>query len=107
MFGDPPSQRQAEDLAFSVARFFSKNGTLANYYMVCSLSQVLFLPSVLFVLFFFFSQKCIIILIYVSLISTMVEQISVEHLPRLLQLDTTMKLLLMNMVRLVKSLQEN
>ncbi|XP_015868171.2 beta-galactosidase 13 [Ziziphus jujuba] len=33
VFGDPPSQRQAEDLAFSVARFFSKNGTLANYYM--------------------------------------------------------------------------
>lgn len=34
VFGDPPSQRAAEDLAFSVARFFSKNGTLANYYMV-------------------------------------------------------------------------
>lgn len=33
VFGDPPSQRAAEDLAFSVARFFSKNGTLANYYM--------------------------------------------------------------------------
>ncbi|KAF8406609.1 hypothetical protein HHK36_008698 [Tetracentron sinense] len=33
VFGDPPSQRTAEDLAFSVARFFSKNGTLANYYM--------------------------------------------------------------------------
>lgn len=33
-FGDPPSQRAAEDLAFSVARFFAKNGTLANYYMV-------------------------------------------------------------------------
>nr|CAD1830526.1 unnamed protein product [Ananas comosus var. bracteatus] len=33
VFGDPPSQRSAEDLAFSVARFFSKNGTLANYYM--------------------------------------------------------------------------
>ncbi|KAG0493582.1 hypothetical protein HPP92_004576 [Vanilla planifolia] len=27
------SQRSAEDLAYSVARFFSKNGTLANYYM--------------------------------------------------------------------------
>ncbi|KAF3434702.1 hypothetical protein FNV43_RR21787 [Rhamnella rubrinervis] len=33
VFGDPPSQRAAEDIAFSVARFFSKNGTLANYYM--------------------------------------------------------------------------
>lgn len=33
VFGDPPSQRSAEDIAFSVARFFSKNGTLANYYM--------------------------------------------------------------------------
>ncbi|XP_058090936.1 beta-galactosidase 13-like [Magnolia sinica] len=32
-FGDPPSQRSAEDLAYSVARFFSKNGTLNNYYM--------------------------------------------------------------------------
>ncbi|KAJ9189571.1 hypothetical protein P3X46_000846 [Hevea brasiliensis] len=33
VFGDPPSQRAAEDLARSVARWFSKNGTLANYYM--------------------------------------------------------------------------
>ncbi|XP_021900379.1 beta-galactosidase 13-like [Carica papaya] len=33
VFGDPPSQRSAEDIAFSVARFFSKNGTLVNYYM--------------------------------------------------------------------------
>ncbi|KAF8405418.1 hypothetical protein HHK36_010324 [Tetracentron sinense] len=33
VFGDPPYQRTAEDLAFSVAGFFSKNGTLANYYM--------------------------------------------------------------------------
>ncbi|MGD7361325.1 beta-galactosidase, partial [Ralstonia pseudosolanacearum] len=33
VFGDPPSMRSAEDLAFSVARFFAKNGTLANYYM--------------------------------------------------------------------------
>ncbi|XP_065036544.1 beta-galactosidase 11-like [Musa acuminata AAA Group] len=33
VFGDPPSQRSAEDLAYSVARFFSKNGTLVNYYM--------------------------------------------------------------------------
>ncbi|GMY05449.1 beta-galactosidase 13-like [Fagus crenata] len=33
VFGDPPSQRAAEDIAFSVARFFSGNGTLVNYYM--------------------------------------------------------------------------
>ncbi|ONK55389.1 uncharacterized protein A4U43_UnF3990 [Asparagus officinalis] len=32
-FGDPPSQRSAEDLAYGAARFFSKNGTLINYYM--------------------------------------------------------------------------
>ncbi|KAK6946454.1 Glycoside hydrolase 35, catalytic domain [Dillenia turbinata] len=33
VFGDPPSQRSAEDLAFSVTLFFAKNGTLTNYYM--------------------------------------------------------------------------
>ncbi|XP_051147165.1 beta-galactosidase 14-like [Andrographis paniculata] len=33
VFGDPPSQRSAEDIAYSVARFFSRNGTLTNYYM--------------------------------------------------------------------------
>ncbi|KAG6496747.1 hypothetical protein ZIOFF_044619 [Zingiber officinale] len=33
VFGDPPSQRSAEDLSYSVARFFSKNGSLVNYYM--------------------------------------------------------------------------
>ncbi|XP_045803623.1 beta-galactosidase 13-like [Trifolium pratense] len=33
VFGDPVSQRSAEDIAFSVARFFSKNGNLVNYYM--------------------------------------------------------------------------
>ncbi|XWS62646.1 hypothetical protein CRYUN_Cryun06bG0028500 [Craigia yunnanensis] len=33
VFGDPPSQRSAEDLVYSVARFFSKNGSLVNYYM--------------------------------------------------------------------------
>ncbi|KAM5550059.1 beta-galactosidase 13 [Rosa sericea] len=33
VFGDPPSQRAAEDIAFSVARFFSKGGALTNYYM--------------------------------------------------------------------------
>ncbi|KAF2302056.1 hypothetical protein GH714_031974 [Hevea brasiliensis] len=33
VFGDPPSQRAAEDIAFSVARWFSKNGSLVNYYM--------------------------------------------------------------------------
>ncbi|CAH2051537.1 unnamed protein product [Thlaspi arvense] len=33
VFGDPPTQRSAEDIAFSVARFFSKNGSHVNYYM--------------------------------------------------------------------------
>ncbi|XP_010941318.1 beta-galactosidase 11 [Elaeis guineensis] len=33
VFGDPPSQRSAEDIAYSVARFFSNNGALVNYYM--------------------------------------------------------------------------
>ncbi|PSS12101.1 Beta-galactosidase [Actinidia chinensis var. chinensis] len=33
VFGDPPAQRAAEDIAYAVARFFSKNGTLTNYYM--------------------------------------------------------------------------
>ncbi|WOK94685.1 hypothetical protein Cni_G03390 [Canna indica] len=33
VFGDPPSQRAAEDLSYAVARFYSKNGTLTNYYM--------------------------------------------------------------------------
>ncbi|KAI4367230.1 hypothetical protein MLD38_022993 [Melastoma candidum] len=33
VWGDPPSQRSAEDISFSIARFFAKNGTLANYYM--------------------------------------------------------------------------
>ncbi|KAG9446346.1 hypothetical protein H6P81_012474 [Aristolochia fimbriata] len=33
VFGDPPSQRTAEDLAYAVARWFSVNGTLVNYYM--------------------------------------------------------------------------
>ncbi|XP_051144918.1 beta-galactosidase 13-like isoform X2 [Andrographis paniculata] len=33
VFGDSPSQRAAEDIAFSVARFFARNGTLNNYYM--------------------------------------------------------------------------
>ncbi|QCE16912.1 beta-galactosidase [Vigna unguiculata] len=31
--GDPPSQRSAEDIAFSIARFFAKGGNLVNYYM--------------------------------------------------------------------------
>ncbi|KAL0383934.1 UNVERIFIED_CONTAM: Beta-galactosidase 14 [Sesamum radiatum] len=34
VYGDPPSQRAAEDLSFAVARFFAKNGTLNNYYML-------------------------------------------------------------------------
>ncbi|GKV20944.1 hypothetical protein SLEP1_g30987 [Rubroshorea leprosula] len=33
VFGDPPSQRAAEDIAYSVARFFSKGGSMNNYYM--------------------------------------------------------------------------
>ncbi|KAI5402303.1 beta-galactosidase 13 [Lathyrus oleraceus] len=33
VFGDPISQRSAEDIAFSITRFFSKNGNLVNYYM--------------------------------------------------------------------------
>ncbi|AQK58976.1 Beta-galactosidase 11 [Zea mays] len=33
VFGDPPSQRSAEDIAFAVARFFSVGGTMTNYYM--------------------------------------------------------------------------
>ncbi|KAG8048213.1 hypothetical protein GUJ93_ZPchr0008g12393 [Zizania palustris] len=33
VFGDPPSQRSAEDIAFAVARFFSVGGTMVNYYM--------------------------------------------------------------------------
>ncbi|KAL9244854.1 hypothetical protein vseg_018575 [Gypsophila vaccaria] len=33
VFGDAPSQRAAEDIAFSVARWFSKNGSHVNYYM--------------------------------------------------------------------------
>ncbi|CAI9104745.1 OLC1v1003486C1 [Oldenlandia corymbosa var. corymbosa] len=32
-FGDPPAQRAAEDIAFAVALFFARNGTLNNYYM--------------------------------------------------------------------------
>ncbi|XP_048492479.1 beta-galactosidase 14 [Beta vulgaris subsp. vulgaris] len=33
VFGDAPSQRAAEDIAFSVARWFGKNGSHVNYYM--------------------------------------------------------------------------
>ncbi|KAJ4889184.1 Beta-galactosidase 13 [Raphanus sativus] len=33
VFGDPPAHRSVEDIAFSVARFFSKNGSHVNYYM--------------------------------------------------------------------------
>ncbi|XP_056698961.1 beta-galactosidase 13 isoform X2 [Spinacia oleracea] len=33
VFGDVPSQRSAEDTAFAVARWFSKNGSHSNYYM--------------------------------------------------------------------------
>ncbi|KAK4477230.1 hypothetical protein RD792_016444 [Penstemon davidsonii] len=33
VFGDSPSMRAAEDIAFAVTRFFARNGTLNNYYM--------------------------------------------------------------------------
>ncbi|KAJ4898751.1 beta-galactosidase 14 [Raphanus sativus] len=33
VFGDPPTNRRSEDIAFAVSRFFSKNGTHVNYYM--------------------------------------------------------------------------
>ncbi|XP_019197934.1 PREDICTED: beta-galactosidase 13-like [Ipomoea nil] len=33
VFGDPPGQRSAEDISFSVVRFYSKSGTYVNYYM--------------------------------------------------------------------------
>lgn len=39
VFGDPPSQRSAEDIAFAVARFFSVGGSMVNYYMVPSSNQ--------------------------------------------------------------------
>ncbi|KAL0386870.1 UNVERIFIED_CONTAM: Beta-galactosidase 14 [Sesamum radiatum] len=32
-YSDTPSQRAAEDISFAVARFFTRNGTLNNYYM--------------------------------------------------------------------------
>ncbi|KAJ6917706.1 hypothetical protein NC652_019897 [Populus alba x Populus x berolinensis] len=34
-FGAPNPHRPAEDVAFSVARFFQKGGSVQNYYMVC------------------------------------------------------------------------
>ncbi|KAI9165720.1 hypothetical protein LWI28_019382 [Acer negundo] len=45
VFGDPPSQRNAEDLVFSVACFFSKNGTLTNYYMYYGRSTTSFVTT--------------------------------------------------------------
>lgn len=33
VWGDPISKRSVEDIAFSIARWFSKKGTLVNYYM--------------------------------------------------------------------------
>ncbi|EOA19142.1 hypothetical protein CARUB_v10007813mg, partial [Capsella rubella] len=33
VFGDPPTYRTVKDIAFSVARYFSKNGSHVNYYM--------------------------------------------------------------------------
>jgi hypothetical protein len=34
--------RSAEDIAYSVLRFFAKGGTLVNYYMVCTSIKTLF-----------------------------------------------------------------
>ncbi|KAL1308933.1 hypothetical protein HN51_051562 [Arachis hypogaea] len=33
VYGDPVSRRSAEDIGLSMARFFSKDGSVANYYM--------------------------------------------------------------------------
>jgi len=64
VFGDPPSQRSAEDIAFSVARFFSKNGSLANYYMVINSLMMLFYEMKLWTQTFFLfsltqSETCV------------------------------------------------
>lgn len=74
VFGDPPSQRAAEDIAFSTARFFSKNGTLTNYYMVKEDTLMLF-----FELFLDINQMNLHEDLYVC--STMVGQILVEQPP--------------------------
>jgi len=93
--GDPPSQRSAEDIAFSVARFFSKGGNLVNYYMVflstsksCCINMtcdhILFFDSISY-------SMC-------NFCSITVEQTLVEPVLPLPQLVITMRLLLMNMV---------
>ena len=39
VFGDPTTNRRSEDIAFAVSRFFSKNGSHVNYYMVRTLTS--------------------------------------------------------------------
>lgn len=41
-FGARNPHRPAEDIAFSVARFFQKGGSVQNYYMVFHLFRVVF-----------------------------------------------------------------
>ena len=36
-FGDPPSQRSAEDIAYSVINFFARGGSFVSYYMVSTI----------------------------------------------------------------------
>ena len=94
VFGDPPSRRSAEDIAFSVARFFSKNGSLVNYYMVTN--NLIMLPN------FFYEinlwKLCFLLNSIRNWCSTMVEQILVEQALPSLQPDITMKPLLMSTV---------
>ena len=41
IFGQVPSKRTAEDTAFSVARWFSRNGSYVNYYMASKLTNMI------------------------------------------------------------------
>lgn len=97
-FGARDPHRPPEDIAFSVARFFQKGGSLQNYYMVIDLFYIIFINWTLFyhhchssnltyrIIFFFFS--------------IMAEQILVVLLVgHLLPQVMTMMHLLMNMVR--------
>lgn len=43
VFGDPTTNRRSEDIAFAVSRFFSKNGSHVNYYMVGTLTSSVYL----------------------------------------------------------------
>lgn len=104
VFGDPPSTRSAEDLAFSVARFFSKNGTLVNYYMVIN-DLIMQCIQLIFLFFIFFMKLTYVHCICYSTqcetnfsLSTMVEQILVEQALTSVQPNITMKPLLMSTV---------